>query len=166
MPCVVKVSSSSSGDGVRVCRMAQDISSAQAVFADLRTPILIQEYIDAVWNCGIQFGIPANPTLPIDIIGMSRQVTSPNGEFLGGIVLYDDQVPDELVVPLQESILPRARERGWFGIGGIDVLRNTEGRYYLHRPELSYDGYDRRCLCIDTTRSTAEHVGNDCTLSW
>lgn len=158
LPCVIKLSNSSAGDGVRVCRTMEDIIAAKETFSSVREPIFIQEYIDATENYGVQFGIPADPAQPIDIIGMSRQITSPAGEFLGGIVLRNDPVPEELAEPLREQILPRAREQGWFGVGGIDVLKSAESRYYLHRPEPSDDRHDASSLRIHVWCGTAEHA--------
>ncbi len=136
VPSVIKVSSSSSGDGVCVCKTQDDLMAAKTAFAEIDATIFVQEYIDPEQNYGIQFGIPADRTKPIDIIGMSRQLTSSKGEFLGGMVKQNDPVPDVLEGILRNQVLPAVRKTGWYGIGGIDVLQSKEGKYYCIDPNL------------------------------
>ena len=60
IPCVVKVTSSCSGDGVRICKTMADLEQAKTEYAKILGAILVEEFIDADRNFGIQFGIPAN----------------------------------------------------------------------------------------------------------
>lgn len=132
-PTVVKVCSSSAGDGVRICKSAQDVEAAKADFSDVQSTIFLEEYMESEHNICVQFGIPSDPSRQIDIIGHNEQITGPNGEFLGGMVNFDHIVShqNEVYRVLKEIILPKVREMGWYGVGGIDVLITKEGNFYF-----------------------------------
>ncbi len=133
MPCVVKISSSSAGDGVRICRGEHSLDKAQQQLKTITNPILIEEYIEAKENYCIQFAVPHDPSDQIEIIGQNRQLISPAGEFLGAAVdLYDNNpVLKEIHRVMKTYILPLVRARGWYGIGGIDVLVGQHGDFYF-----------------------------------
>jgi len=142
LPCVIKVSSSSSGDGVRICHTEADIEKAKEDFARLEGVILITEMVDVERNFGVQFGIPADPDQAIEIICWHEQLTDKNGSFVGGIIEPDQD--QEIFKPLNkvllEKILPEVRRKGWFGIGGFDVLMNKDERYYFVDPNFRMTG--------------------------
>lgn len=133
LPAVVKVASSSSGDGVHICRSRTDLDKAAACLKGLHTPILVEQYIEVARNYGLHFGIPHNPGRPIDIIGVNEQLTSEAGEFEGGII-RSTGIPAELKEVkhyLEYVCLPKVRKMGWYGIGCFDILVDTEGRCYI-----------------------------------
>lgn len=142
LPCVVKVSSSSSGDGVRICRTRRQLLNAQREYADIRSSVLVQEYIDVACNFGIQFGIPSDRGVPVEIIGVSEQLTTPEGEFIGGIVDPHRLMPtiDGVNDLLLQVVLPAVRELGWYGVGGFDVLIDRRGRYFITDPNFRMTG--------------------------
>lgn len=133
LPCVVKVSSSSSGDGVRICKTAAAIDAAKRKFRKISGTIIIEECIDFLHNIGIQFGIPYDSSRPIEIIGVNEQMTTPAGEYIGAIVDESRQIPfiERINAFIAEHILPNIRARGWHGIGGLDVLIGENGRFYF-----------------------------------
>lgn len=133
-PCVVKISSSSSGDGVRICRNAPDLERARQEFSNVQEAVLLQEFVDAADNIGVQFAIPSDPNLPIELIGMSRQIIGNGGEFNGGVVRADAVIPDAIQTVLLSDVLPTIRARGWYGVGGFDVLRTQDGRTCIIDP--------------------------------
>ena len=133
LPVVVKVSASSSGDGVYICRRAEDFAQAVAALENIEATILVEQYIEVVKNYAIHFGIPFSAHRPIDILGINEQITSEDGEFIGGVIT-SREIPAELteaVEQLRESILPKIRAKGWYGIGGFDVLLDKAGNYYF-----------------------------------
>lgn len=142
VPCVVKVASSSSGDGVRICRTADDLEAAKAEFAPIRTLIFAEEFIDVIRNFGIQFGIPCDPEQPVEIIGVSEQLTTKEGEFIGGII--DPQTVlrqvDGVNDLLLHVVLPAVRMMGWYGVGGFDVLVSSGGKFFLTDPNFRMTG--------------------------
>lgn len=132
-PCVVKVSSSASGDGVRICQTALDLLKAKKEFARIRGTIIVEEYIHIAHNVGIQFGIPVNRSLPIEIVGINEQLTTPEGEYLGAIVDLREKLPlvEDIYRVLLDIILPQVREKGWYGVGDLDVLIREDGKFYF-----------------------------------
>ncbi|MEK7528892.1 MAG: ATP-grasp domain-containing protein [Patescibacteria group bacterium] len=136
LPCVVKLSSSSSGDGVRICRTQEDVAQAQKTFGDLHGTVFIEEYIEAKHNFGIQFGISHDTTRKIEIIGFNEQVIDKCGGFLGGIVRATSNIPAMKAIhaALLDKILPAVRALGWYGIGGIDVLVTQDDKIYFIDP--------------------------------
>ena len=138
IPCVVKVGSSSAGDGVRICRTEEDFVNAKESFKEVKEGIFIEDYIDMVANYGVQFGIPHDPTAPIEIIGYNHQVITDFGEFLGSVVcpphVIANPVLYDIFSVLINVILPRVRAEGWYGVGGLDVLLASSGKFYFIDP--------------------------------
>lgn len=133
LPCVVKVSSSSSGDGVRICKTRDDLKKAKQDFKEIEGMIVVDKWVHAKKNLGIQFGIPFDKKMPIEIIAIHQQLTSSGGAFLGGILdikenkLYRKKLGNLLL----KKILPEIRKKGWYGIGGFDVLVDIRGNFHF-----------------------------------
>ncbi len=136
LPCVVKVSSSSSGDGVRICNDKEFFKKAQKDFKFIKGSIFIEEFITAAYNLGIQFGVPYDAKKPIQIIGFNEQLTSEQGDYLGGIVNPKKKIKSlkKIYKLLEDTILPEVRRWGWHGVGGVDVLIHEDGKFYFIDP--------------------------------
>ncbi|MBL8121824.1 ATP-grasp domain-containing protein [Candidatus Saccharibacteria bacterium] len=133
LPAVIKVSASSSGDGVCICKKPSDVTKAIERLQYASGRIIVEEHIDFQKSYGVHFGIPADRKQPPDLIGVNEQIVTINGEFLGGII-EDFAVPPALegaVDHLMRFILPRVRARGWHGIGGFDVLVDSHGKAFF-----------------------------------
>jgi hypothetical protein len=133
LPYVIKVSLSSSGDGVHICRTKQDVLAAVDKLKDFSGTIFVESYIKAVKNYGVHFGIPKATGEPIDLLGINEQITSHDGEFLGGVVVTDtaNLRLQHAIQRLRREILPAIRDKGWYGIGNFDVLTDEAGRLYF-----------------------------------
>jgi len=136
LPCVVKVSSSTSGDGVRICKDIGSLKAAQKDFKRIRGSVLVEEFITAAHNLGIQFGIPYDSEKPIEIIGFNEQLTSEQGDYLGGIVNPKKKIKSlkKIYKLLENTVLPEVRRWGWHGVGGVDVLVHNDGKFYFIDP--------------------------------
>lgn len=132
-PCVVKVSSSSAGDGVYICKDRRSLRAAQKVLAECPGDIVVEKYIQPVANYGVQFGVPENSQAPIDIIGISEQLTTHEGEFIGGLIdpNHNHNSLAGVKKRLLGEILPQVRELGWYGVGCFDVLVDAQGRAFI-----------------------------------
>lgn len=135
LPCVIKVASSSSGDGVRVCTQVSDLEHAKEDFKNITQDIFVEEFIPHENNICIQFGVPYDMHSPAEIIGYNEQLTS-NGAFLGAVVpkLQNSPRVQQACDVLTQHILPGIRERGWYGVAGIDVLLGNDGKCYFIDP--------------------------------
>ncbi len=135
IPCVVKVSSCSSGEGVRLCQRVEDIDQAKKDFKERTGTIFVEKFIPYVHNIGFQFGIPHNKTnfFPPHIIGYNHQVTTVGGEFLGGFIFTDEHNDkiEKVKTFIETEVLPKVQAMGWYGIGGLDVLIDAEGKFFI-----------------------------------
>lgn len=133
LPCVAKISSSSAGDGVRICITADDLQKAKEDFKERKGMIFVEKYIEIVKNVCVQFGIPHSAGEGIRIIGFNSQVIAGKGEFLGGVVFPDGSFPvyEKIQQVLLQLILPHARSLGWYGVGGIDVIVDASDNFYF-----------------------------------
>ena len=133
LPCVIKVASASSGDGVWICRTDADVEEGREKFKHVTSSIFVEEMIDADANVGIQFGVPYDPSAPIQIIGFNEQLIGRNGSHLGGCVGLPRHIPGQEIAEkvILESILPKVRALGWCGIGALDVLIKDGHPYFI-----------------------------------
>ena len=78
----------------------------------------------------------------VEIIGVSEQLTTPEGEFIGGIIDPLRLFPeiDGINRLLLDRVLPTVREMGWYGIGGFDVLIDKDGKFYIEDPNFRMTG--------------------------
>lgn len=132
-PSVIKVSSSSSGDGVRIAMDQTELEAIKKEFSDITTTIIIEQFIQSAHNVCVQFGIPADPMQPIQMLGYNEQVTTEHGGFLAGIVDPSKKISgmENVNKVLLTEILPKVRSMGWYGVGGIDVLIVDENEFYF-----------------------------------
>jgi hypothetical protein len=132
-PCVVKVSSSSSGDGVRICRSLEDYLEVKLRFQKIKGTIIVEKYIPFKYNLGVQFGIAKNKKISPQIIGYNQQVIARDGLYLGAIIDYSHKIKAVAAIKkvLLSQILPSIRKLGWYGVGGLDVLINEQGEFYF-----------------------------------
>lgn len=133
IPCVVKAALSSSGDGVYICQSEEDFHKTRQQLKHFKGKIIIEQYIEVKNNYCINFGIPHNPARPIDIIGFNEQLTASNGDFLGGII-NTTELPSELsgiIRYMLNEALPAVRAKGWYGVGGLDVITDASGKAYF-----------------------------------
>lgn len=135
-PCVVKVSASCGGDGVRICHTEKEFERVKRDFSYLHASIIVEEFISAERNFGLQFGIPCDSSRSIEFIGWHEQLTDEKGAYIGAILDIDQ--PDDFLEPLRdlllEKILPLIRKKGWHGVGGFDVLMTKAGKFYFIDP--------------------------------
>ncbi|MEI7709405.1 MAG: hypothetical protein WCI76_01685 [bacterium] len=131
-PCVVKISASSSGEGIRICLSQVDVKKAKKDFRKRAGTMFIEEYVSYVHNFGFQFGIPADKKKSPHIIGYNHQVTAADGEFLGGFIFKEKNRKTEKIKKfITKEILPKIQKMGWHGVGGLDVLLTAEGKFYI-----------------------------------
>ena len=133
LPCVVKISASSSGEGTRICLDPIDFKKAKKDFKKRAGTIFVEEYISYVHNFGFQFGIPFNKKKAPHVIGYNHQVTAENGEFLGGFIFQEEKHKKIKKIKkfITKEILPKIQKMGWYGVGGLDVLLKSNGRFYI-----------------------------------
>ncbi len=137
IPCVVKVSSSSSGDGVRICFTKADFEQTKKDFALIKVKIMTEKYIESIYNLGIQFGISHDGT-KIEIIGHNEQFIDESGSYMGGVI---DPYKKISILPkisqfLKTEILPKIQKLNWFGVGGIDILVDKNEDFFVIDPNL------------------------------
>jgi hypothetical protein len=134
LPCVVKVTSSCAGDGIRICTTQADLQKAKKDFLHIRITIIVEEFIKAEKNYGVQFAIPHDPQQPIDFICWHEQLTDAKGSFIGAYLdpaQPKDGFPAAARALIMDKILPSIRKKGWYGIGGFDVLVDKNGRFHF-----------------------------------
>lgn len=135
LPCVVKVSSSSAGDGVKICFTKKQFEEAKVAFSRLKVKIINEEYIHSVLNLGIQFGMTKDGKKK-EIIGFNEQFIDSKGGYLGGVISPNSKYPilPKIFKVLTKEILPKVHKLGWFGVGGIDVLIDKNGGMFFIDP--------------------------------
>ncbi len=133
VPCVVKISASSSGEGIRLCLNRIDMKKAKKDFKARAGTIFVEEYISYTHNIGFQCGIPFNKKKPPHIIGYNHQVTAADGEFLGGFIFKEEKNRkiEKIKKMITNEILPKIQKMGWHGVGGLDVLLTRNGKFYI-----------------------------------
>ena len=132
-PCVIKLSASSGGDGVRICKSAADFKAAQETFASYDCPILVLKFIETVKEVGAKFAIYKEPIPRFARIGTTKDFSSHKGDWVGSLVgkNIEPTVTEEIYKVLEESVLPKLHAQGWYGVGEGGVLIDKDGRFYF-----------------------------------
>jgi hypothetical protein len=131
-PCVVKVSSSGAGDGVRICKSPADFQASQERFKQWSGTILVMKFIDITSEMDVKFAVHADTRKPFEFVGHSHEITGTNGEYEGSVIRKkQDDDARRIFDVLKDRILPALQQKGWHGVGGVDVLIDADGQFFF-----------------------------------
>lgn len=132
-PCVVKLSASSGGDGVRICKSASDFALAQKTFASYNCTVLVLKFIDTVMEVGAKFAVHPGPSAHFSRIGATKDFSGRDGDWVGSLVgeSIEEEVSERMYAVLENFVLPKLRERGWYGVGEAGALIDKDGRFFF-----------------------------------
>jgi hypothetical protein len=136
--CIVKVSGSCAGAGVFPCADAADWDRAVQRVATLPGEVVVERWIDVVRNLDVEFLVPADPSLPPQILGAVEQVVDASLKLCGGVCrpAWPAAALEVITRRLTDEILPALRALGWHGVGGFDVLVDRAGEVWFMDPNL------------------------------
>ncbi|HIH18091.1 MAG TPA: ATP-grasp domain-containing protein [Nanoarchaeota archaeon] len=131
-PFVVKKTTGSSGDGVRILNSADELPSLDG-FLNNETDIILEEFVDSAKNYGIQYFIGKDKRARF--VGFNFQKTTESGEFEGSVCCLSEK-PDEGLVEVGFKACKNIAALGYWGFVGLDVLQNKAGDYYVIDPNI------------------------------
>jgi len=135
-PFVLKAHSGASWDGVRIIKNISDLKAA-VIFFQAEDSLLVEEFIDIKDNKNIQVVIYENGNY--DIIGISNQYTTKEGEYDGNIIYKDTSINSKIKTILNE-ICSNAYKLWFQGIAGFDIVRDSNNKYIFMDPNFRLNG--------------------------
>lgn len=130
MPCVIKLSNSSGGLGVRLCKTKKDFTTAQKDFSSTNDWIHIEEFIEGT-PFSVQFTIPRRGE--IKCIGSNFQILD-GPELEGGTIKGDLSLNSNVEEKLKKSILKKAQDIGFHGICIMGGIIDNNNKFYMFDP--------------------------------
>ncbi|MBD2022602.1 ATP-grasp domain-containing protein [Leptolyngbya sp. FACHB-36] len=147
-PYLIKTSHGLSGEGTYIIRSSSDLNYCLAEIRkyleiELLDTIVVSEFIkDTQQNYCAQFYV--NKAGDITQIGVTQQLVSPDGSYLGGVIHYRDSLSK--FEPMIVSIGQYAHQQGYFGVIGFDVLEDLDGQLYVIDANFRVNGSTPLCL--------------------
>lgn len=147
-PYLIKTSHGLSGEGTYIIRSQSDLNycleELQKYLAiNLLRTIIISEFVkDEVNNYCVQFYV--NKKGDISLIGVTQQLVSPAGNYLGGLIDYNDDLSKffEMIAAVGQY----AHQQGYFGVIGFDMLEDRAGKLYAIDANFRINGSTPLCL--------------------
>lgn len=127
LPLVIKAAtnqSTGSGYDVIICRDPKDILRAHSCF-NICEAVVVEEHIDIQKIFNTQFAKTVSGQ--IIYLGTSEQISGPSGNYLGNWITGPETPPNS-IVELGHSIMERACQSGFIGIGGFDIALSKDNR--------------------------------------
>ena len=127
LPVVLKAACEESlggGDAVRICRSDADVARARHAFRRARA-VVVEERLPIRSNWCVNFAIA--PGEPVRYVGSAEQIVSRGGAYQGSRIAIGREPPSELV-ELGRTIAETARDHGYRGMAGFDIVRARDGR--------------------------------------
>jgi hypothetical protein len=148
-PYLIKTSHGLSGEGTYIIKSASDLNYClreleKYLESQMLTTIIVSDFVkDAIENHCMQFYV--SKTGEVTLIGVTGQLVTPEGNFLGGLIHYNN--PEigkfsEMIV----TIAQYAHQQGYFGIIGCDVLETKDGELYAIDANFRINGSTPLCL--------------------
>ena len=125
LPVVVKAACDESlggGDGVRICRSEADVAAAARDFR-VAPEVVVEECVDVASNWCVNFAVV--PGEPVRYLGAAEQIVSSEGAYEGSRI---GRLAPADVVGAGHSIAEAARDAGYRGIAGFDIVQTADGR--------------------------------------
>ncbi|MBD1842240.1 ATP-grasp domain-containing protein [Cyanobacteria bacterium FACHB-63] len=147
-PYLIKTSHGLSGEGTYIIRSLSDLHYCleelkKYLRIHLLETIIVSEFVQhEVQNYCIQFYV--NQQGEITLIGVTQQLTTSTGDYLGGLINYTDDLSQfyELIV----NVAQYAHQQGYFGVIGVDVLEDRDGQLYAIDANFRINGSTPLCL--------------------
>lgn len=132
-PCVLKLSSSSGGDGVYICKTEADFKKAQKTFSNYDCPVLVLKYIEIMKEVGTKFAIYPGATPRFGRVGATKDFSNREGNWVGSLVGHnvESEIAEQMYRVLETSVLPKLHAQGWYGVGEGGALVDKNGRFYF-----------------------------------
>lgn len=85
-----------------------------------------------------------NKARGVSLIGVTEQLVSDEGNYLGGLIDYTDDLSkfSEMIVAVGQY----AHQQGYFGVIGFDVLEDRDGKLYTIDANFRINGSTPLCL--------------------
>ncbi|MBE9178047.1 ATP-grasp domain-containing protein [Oculatella sp. LEGE 06141] len=148
-PYLIKTSHGLSGEGTYIIRNTSDRNYCleelkKYLDIHLLDEIIVSEFVhDAVQNYCVQFYI--NKAGDITLIGTTQQLVTPEGNYLGGLIHYQDTSMRKFFEMIR-AIGSYAHQQGYFGVIGFDVLEDRDGQLYAIDANFRVNGSTPLCL--------------------
>lgn len=147
-PYLIKTSHGLSGEGTYIIRNHGDLNYCleelnKYLKINLLKTIIVSEFVKhEVNNYCVQFYI--NRQGEIALIGVTQQLVSPEGNYLGGLIDYTDDLSK--FSTMIASVGQYAHQHGYFGVIGFDVLEDRDGNLYAIDANFRINGSTPLCL--------------------
>jgi hypothetical protein len=160
-PYLIKTSHGLSGEGTYIIRSTSDLNYC---FEELRKyldiqlldTIIVSEFIkNAVQNYCVQFYV--NKAGDITLIGTTTQLVTEEGNYLGGLIHYQETDMSKFFEMIA-AIGQYARQQGYFGFIGFDVLEDIDGQLYAIDANFRVNGSTPLCLQRNTLLGLGKEV--------
>ncbi|NES98293.1 MAG: ATP-grasp domain-containing protein, partial [Desertifilum sp. SIO1I2] len=148
-PYLIKTSHGLSGEGTYIINNTSELNYCFAEIKKYRhinllDTIIVSEFIqNVVQNYCVQFYL--NKAGEITLIGTTSQLVTPEGNYLGGLIRYQEMDMSkffEMIATLGQY----AHQQGYFGVIGFDVLEDRDGQLYMIDANFRVNGSTPLCL--------------------
>lgn len=132
-PCVIKCSHSDAGKNVFMCYNKNEYDDIMLTKFPSGETVINEMVVDVVFNLNCQFYLTKSGEM--QWLGVTDQMLIHDKdamEWIGSKINYNNQPALELL--LKPTLVPVAAslcQKGYFGIVGIDVLIDSNGRHYV-----------------------------------
>ena len=117
--------------------------------------IVVSQFIkNVVQTYCVQFYV--NKAGDITLIGTTSQLVTPEGNYLGGLIHYRDDMSKffEMIAAVGQY----AHQQGYFGVIGFDVLEDKDGQLYAIDANFQVNGSTPLCLQRHTLLGQGKEV--------
>jgi hypothetical protein len=147
-PYLIKTSHGLSGEGTYIIRNQSDLNYCQEELKkylkiNLLQTVIVSEFVkDETHNYCVQFYV--NKQGEMTLIGVTQQLVSPTGNYLGGLIDYTHDLSQfsEMIAAIGHY----AHQQGYFGVIGFDVLEDKDGNFYVIDANFRINGSTPLCL--------------------
>lgn len=162
-PYLIKTSHGLSGEGTYIIRSQSDLNYCleelrKYLSINLLETIIVSEFVkNEINNYCAQFYV--NKKGEISLIGVTQQLVSSEGNYLGGLVDYTNDLSK--FSKMIATVGQYAHQQGYFGVIGFDVLEDREGQLYVIDANFRINGSTPLCLqrhqMLDLNKAIAQY---------
>jgi hypothetical protein len=162
-PYLIKTSHGISGEGTYIIKSASDLNYCleelrKYLKIELLDTIIVSEFVkNVVENYCVQFYV--NKAGDITLIGTTRQLVTPEGNYLGGVIHYRETDMSRFFEMIA-AIGQYAHQQGYFGFVGFDVLEDKDGQFYAIDANFRVNGSTPLCLQRHTLLGLGKEVAS------